>query len=143
LRYFKANINEDLGDLTLVGLGARHSISQYIPLSPVDISAGFFYHNIKLGDILKTNLLSFYAVVGKSFPVINVYGGLAMESNKADINYTFTAFGQQQDISLSVTGKNKFRALAGVGINLLMLHLNVDYNLGHQSILNAGLSFGL
>jgi hypothetical protein len=143
LRYFKAELNKDIGELSLFGIGGRHSISQYIPLSPVDIAVGFFYHKFKIGDIVKSNVYTIHAEAGKSFTVINVYGGLAYESNKATLNYTFDSGFETQEVSLDVTGDNKFRFTAGVGFNFTLFHINVDYSIGKQSVLNAGVSVSL
>ncbi|MBN2367355.1 MAG: hypothetical protein JXL67_14400 [Calditrichaeota bacterium] len=143
LRYFKATLSEDIGDLTLLGLGIRHSLSQYIPLSPLDIAAGFFYHQFKISDIVKSNVTSIHAEVGKSFPVINLYGGMAYETNKATLDYTFDTGIETADVSLDVSGENKFRVILGVGFNFTLLHINLDYNIGQQQVLNAGLSIGL
>jgi len=112
-------------------------------MSPVDIAAGFFYHKFKIGDIVKGNVYTIHAEAGKSFVVVNVYGGLAYESNKAKLEYTFDSGIETGDVSLDVTGDNKFRVTAGVGFNFTLFHINVDYCLGKQSVLNAGLSIGL
>ena len=53
LRYFSADLDdEDLGEFSLTGYGVRHSISQYFPLFPISLSAGFFYQNVSIGDDL-------------------------------------------------------------------------------------------
>lgn len=143
MRFFSANLSEDIGNLSLFGLGARHNISQYIPLSPVDLAAGFFYHNFKIGDIIESHSYIAHAEVSKSFSILELYGGLGYESTTASINYTFDALGQSEDVSIDITGKNKFRTTLGLALNFLMLHLNMDYNIGHQNLVNLGLSFGL
>lgn len=143
VRFASANLGEDVGTLTLYGFGVRHSISQYIPLSPVHIAAGVFYQNFKVGDIIKSDVLSIHAEASKSFLFLELYGGIAYEKNKASVNYTFTALDTDQDISIDITGNNKFRTTLGVAVNLLMLHVHADYNLGNQNIVNAGISIGL
>jgi hypothetical protein len=143
VRYFSSQINSDIGKLTLFGLGARHSLSQYMPLNPVDLAVGFFYHNFKVGDIIKAKSVIAHAEIGKSVLIFDFYGGLGLESSSADINYTLNLFDETNEISINIKGENKFRALIGIGINLLVLHVNVDYNMGHQNLINAGLSIGL
>jgi hypothetical protein len=143
IRYFKVRLNEDVGDLSLFGIGGRHSISQYIPLSPVDIAVGIFYHKFKISDIVESNSLCYHAEVGKSFTMINLYGGLAYESNKAKVHYVFMGPIESEEVNIDFKGKNKFRFTAGLGFNLTLLHVNVDYSLGYQQVLNAGISVGL
>ena len=143
LRYFKARLNEELGDFSLFGIGARHSVSQYFPTLPLDIAAGIFYHKFKISDIVTSNVYCLHAEVGKSLNIMDVYGGLAYEANTARVEYTFDSGVETEDVSIDVTGKNKFRLTAGVGFNFTLFHINLDYNIGNQNVLNAGISLGL
>ncbi len=142
-RYFATKINEDIGNLSLYGFGLRHNINQYIPLFPVDMAAGIFYNNFKVGDIIEAKAFIIHAEVSKSFLLFDLYTGIGYESSKANINYTFDAFGQTQEISLDVRGENKFRTTVGLGFNLLIFHINADYNIGYQKLFNVGVSIGL
>ena len=143
LRYFSTTATEDIGKIELFGYGIRHNISQYLPLSPVDIAAGFGYTRLDVGDIVSASGYILQANVGKKFAVAHVYGGLAYESSQAEINYTFSLNGQNQQINIDVDGKNKFRFTVGAGLNLFFLHLNIDYNIGNVNVVNGGVSFGL
>ncbi len=143
LRYFKAKLNEDIGDISLLGFGVRHSISQYFPLLPVDIAAGVFYHKFQISEIVDSKVYCVHAEVGKSLSIIDVYGGLGLESNKAKVEYTFDSGVGTEQVSIDVSGKNKFRMTAGVGFNFALFHINLDYNLGNQNVVNAGISLGL
>jgi len=143
IRFFKAKLNDDVGDISLFGIGGRHSVSQYIPLSPVDIAAGVFYHKFKIGDIVDSNVLAIHAEVGKSFTIINVYGGLAYEKNDAKAEYTFDSGSVTQDVNVDITGDNKFRLTLGLGFNFGLFHWNVDYNIGNQQVINTGISIGI
>ena len=143
LRYFKARLNEEIGELSLFGIGARHSVSQYFPTLPIDIAAGIFYHKFKISEIVTSNVYCLHAEVGKSLAIMDVYGGLAYEANKAKVEYTFDSGVETADVSIDVTGKNKFRLTAGVGFNFTLFHINLDYNIGNQNVLNAGVSLGL
>jgi len=54
LRIFpKVKISEDIGDLSFWGIGVKHSISQYIPLVPIDLAVQAVYQQMKAGDISK------------------------------------------------------------------------------------------
>jgi len=133
--------DEDFGEFQLFGFGMRHSISQYIPNSPVDIAAGFAYTDLKLGTIIDINQSYFHAEVGKRIPFFQVYGGLGIESNSTDIEYI--PDDSTEEVKLELTGDNKFRVFAGFGIDLAILHISLDYSLGSQQVLNAGVSLGL
>jgi hypothetical protein len=143
LRFFKATINDDIGDVSLFGIGGRHSISQYIPMSPVDIAAGVFYHRFKIGDVVDSDLMAIHAEVGKSLTILNVYGGLAYETTKATADYTFDSGSVNEDVNVDITGDNKFRVTLGLGLSLGLFHWNVDYNIGNQQVINTGISIGI
>ncbi len=143
IRYISATANEDIGEIKLFGYGLRHNISQYFPTLLIDVSAGFGYTKLDVGDILNASATTFHLQAGKSFSVLNLYGGLAYESSSADISYTYTESGTPLDVNIEVDGKNKFRMTFGAGLSLLFLHLNIDYNIGSLNLVNAGLSFGL
>jgi hypothetical protein len=142
IRYFRARLNSNIGDLALFGIGVRHSVSQYFPTLPMDIAAGFFYHKFKIGTIVKSDVYCFHAELGKSFKIVNIYSGLAFESNKAHVEYEFDSTVAAEDVSIDVVGKNKFRITLGVGFNLKLFHINLDYNLGYQNVINTGVSIG-
>ncbi len=133
------------GKLQLFGWGLRHSISQYIPLIPIDIAVQLGFQNFSIKDtagnnVFKASTFAANLEVSKTFAIITLYGGLQVESSKVDINYTFTPSGQSpQSISFSLSGKNKFRALVGLNLGLGPLTINADYNLGSVNAVNAGL----
>lgn len=141
-RYFSTEVFQEIGTIMLAGVGIRHSLSQYFN-SPVDIAIGGAYHTFKVGDIFKNELYTIQLTVGKSFSFIDIYAGGGYESNVADVKYSFTATDEPRTIELRVRGKNRLRALAGINMNLLIFHLNLDYNWGHQQIINVGFSLGL
>ena len=143
LRFFKARVNEDLGDISLFGIGGRHSISQYFPMSPVDIAVGIFYHTFEISDIVTSNVTAIHAEVGKSFTIANIYGGLAYESTKAKVEYTFESGSTVEDVNLDFNGENKFRITLGAGLNFGLFHWNVDYNIGNHQVINTGISIGI
>jgi hypothetical protein len=143
IRFFKARLNDDIGDISLFGIGGRHSISQYIHMSPVDIAAGVFFHKFKIGDVVDSDVLAIHAEVGKSFTTINVYGGLAYETTKAKAEYTFDSGSVTEDVNVDITGDNKFRVTLGLGFNFGLFHWNVDYNIGNQQVINTGISIGI
>lgn len=135
-------INKDVGDITLIGVGLAHSISQYIPLFPIDIAVQGAYQQLKVGSYLKATALNFNVHASKGFIFFAVYGGAGYESFSVDINYTYKSpQGQAQEISFSSKGKNNFRVTAGLKLKLFILDLNVDYSVGKVNVLSAGLGF--
>jgi len=142
VRFIALPLGEDLGRMTLWGFGGRHSISQYIPLSPLDVSMGAFYQKFALGDLMDASLLSVHLVAGKSLPLLNFYGGLGYESCTMHIEYTFVADDIQRQIEFDLEGENRFRATLGVGLDLFLGKVNADLSLGRQTVISVGLGFG-
>jgi len=141
LRYVPSTaINKDLGDFGLLGIGARISLDQFIPVPffPVDITAGAFYQDLKLGPVnIKSNII--HAEVGKSIPFITVYGGFGLESSKLKASYDYTAAdGTVVPVDISVDGENGFRTTVGFRLKLFLLSINADYNIGKYNTYNAG-----
>ena len=139
----------DYGSLQLFGWALRHSISQYIPLIPVDVAVQIGFQNFEIKDtsgnnLLKTSTFAANVEVSKTFAILTLYGGFQIESSKTDVNYTYTytLADQAQEsipISFSVTGKNKSRALLGLDLNLGGLTINADYSIGAVNAATAGI----
>ncbi len=136
-------INDDVGDVNLFGVGLAHSISQYIPLFPINVAIQGAYQQLKVGSYLKATALNFNVHASKSFIFFGVYAGVGYESFTADVNYSYTPPQgvPPQNISFNLKGKNNFRATAGLNLKLFLLDLNVDYSIGKVNVLSAGLGF--
>ncbi len=106
-----------------------------------------------------TNAYTVNLIVGKSLPIISVYGGVGFEGSttnvRVDGNYPYytprmddgdfkrrlNALSDPIDISLD--GTNSLRALAGIRISLPLITFNVDYTLANYSMISAGLGISL
>lgn len=143
IRFIAIPLGEDLGRMLLWGVGAKHSLSQYMPLSPVDLAVGSFYQKFTLGDIMRASLISVYVAASKSLPFITFYGGLGYESCKMHVEYTFEMEDIHRLIEFDSTGKNRFRTTLGIGLRLFVANLNADLSLGRQTVVSIGLGFGI
>lgn len=140
-RYFGYSINDEIGNLQLFSWGIRHSISQYIPLMPLDLAVGFYNQSFRLGDLVESHSWCLNAQASKSILIFTFYGGLGYENSK--MNITYTSEETDEDIDLDLQGSNKVRFNAGVTFNFGPVKLNVDYSLASQSVLTAGLGVGI
>jgi len=140
------DLGEEIGELSLFGIGGRISIDQFIPIPffPLDIATGAFFQNIELGPV-KINSNIIHAEISKSLPVFTLYGGVGLESSTLSASYSFNDPITQtpRDIDISVKGDNKFRGTVGLRMQLLILAINADYNFApYKSVnLGVGLSF--
>lgn len=181
------------GSVGLLGFGIKHGINQWLPgggALPVDISVQFGYTTFNSdagfevlpendpdtynefpastwegqGVELETSATTFNAIVGKTLPIISVYGGVGLESSTTTIaspgSYPLTvpnenynnasdpSFGYPKviervdsPVDIEIEGDNSFRAFAGTRIKLAILQISASYTLSTYSSFNVG--FGI
>lgn len=99
------------------------------------------------------------ALIGKSLPIISVYGGVGYEASTLDLNlngsYPITAPDNPNDpdfeigkykvvqehqdpVALSYEGANSLKAMAGLRIKLAIISINADYTIGNYPVASAG-----
>lgn len=128
--------------ITLWGVGVRHSISQYIYQSPVDIAAGVYFNSFKIGDLMDFKGFAVNAQASKSIKILILYGGFAYESSKMNLKYTSTDPTVPGGVDITLDGANKFRFTLGVGLSLGILKVFADANFGSVTNYSAGIGFG-
>ncbi len=140
----------DLGDsgesLSLFGFGIKHSISQYIPLLPVNIAVQFMYNKLSVSNVMESKNIAFNVHASKSFGLLTLYGGLQYETSSIDFTYVFedpnnVSSLDGQEIKASIDGDNNFRMTVGATFSAAFFVINADYSLGSQSIVTTGISF--
>lgn len=160
-----ADIGDAYGTVELVGVGVKHGINQWLPggaLWPVDLTAMVHYTRFDLDATLDentdqtlnwaSNAWAASVLVGKSLPVVSVYGGLGLESSTTDVdlNGTYTVeneFGGtstvQDPIALRFDARTSLRALAGLRVRLGFFALYAEGTLAEYAsvTVGAGLSF--
>jgi len=145
VRFFSAKLpgeaGKTIGKISLLGYGLQHSISQYIPLFPIDVSAGFFIQNFKIGDpvFLKCNTLNIGLQASKSLSVLTLFGGVNLENGTMNVNYTMA--GTPLKIDFDMKAKSAVRFHAGLGFNLLVLNVNAAAYFGPR--ISGALSVGV
>lgn len=128
--------------ISMWGIGARHSISQYLPSVPVDLAAGIFYDSFTAGDLINFKGLVLSAQASKSFSILTLYGGLAYESSKLNLSYTSTDPTVPASVDIQLDGANKFRFTGGLSLSLGFLKLFADANFGTVTCFSGGIGFG-
>ena len=141
IRYLPSISLGDDEDLSMFGIGLKHNISRYIPLSPVDISVQFLYNTLKITGVMDITAYALNAHASKSFGLLTVYGGLQYESSTFNDPSNTDPVKQGTEIKVSIDGDNNFRATIGTSVKLAVIVFNVDYSIGVQSVLCGGLSF--
>ncbi len=126
---------------TLWGIGAQHSVSQYLPVIPFDVAGHVFYSKFTFGDLIDVSALSIGVDASKSFSILTLYGGLAWEKSTMKIGYTSTG-ANPTSISVDLDGANSFRFMLGLDLGLGFFHLFGDANFGSVTNFSAGIGFG-
>jgi hypothetical protein len=134
--------DEDFPDLTMFGIGVQHSVSQYIPGLPVDVSVGGSFNSLKFGDIVDLSSTSFGVNVGRSFGLFGVSGGIVSDGGTMNLTYTSTdpSAPGSVDVDLDVDRSLRFRA--GAALNLGFIRFFGDAAFGNITSYAAGLRFG-
>ena len=144
----KYELSKDVGDVGFWGVGLKHSISQYIPLVPIDIAVQGVYQSLYVGDIIELSNLAFNAEISKKLLMWTLYGGLGYEQTKLKAEYETEIMvydgvdsfeSQPLDIDFEIDGDNNFRTTFGIRYSLLLLKLNVDYTISKYNVFNAGI----
>ncbi|MBN2355485.1 hypothetical protein JXO59_05190 [candidate division KSB1 bacterium] len=145
LRYFMAELGDsEIGKLSLTGIGLRHSIDQYIPLSPVHLAVGVFWQKIELGDeLLSFSTLHIGAQVSRSFGLFELYGGIGYDNSSVKLQYSYNTGSEDLDIDLDMDGDNGLQVTAGFGFNLFILHISGDCTIGTRTAYCLSTSIGL
>lgn len=136
-------------DLTMLGIGVAHSISQYIPLFPIDFAVQALYNNVKVSGIMKLNNYAFNIHASKTLGPLTPYIGLQYENTSLDLDYTIKGdplsgdplLRSDQHIAMTLEGTNHFRTTVGAALKLAVLVFNADFSFSSQPVASAGLTF--
>jgi len=144
VRYIAVDLEDnDIGDLSLLGFGARHSISQYFPLLPIDLSLGIFLQNLKIGDdLVKLSTLHIGLQASRGFGPLAVYAGIGRDQTQAELNYTYQGGAESSAVSFEFDGDNGLQTTLGAALNLGVLFLNGDMTFGQRQAYSVGLFLG-
>lgn len=142
VRYIALDVGDaEIGDLSLIGLGARHSISQYFENSPVDLAGGIFWQQFKLGDdLIDATGFSVGVQGSRQYGVVEPYLGLSYDTFSMTVDYESEAVGEA--LSVDFDGVSSLHITAGLGLNLSYLHLHGEISSASQTSFAFGLSVG-
>ena len=144
MRYFAYEVGDsEIGNIELFGIGFRHSLSQYLLVSPVHFSFGAFWQSVKLGeDLIAFDTVHLGFQASRGFGPLNIYGGLGLDQSSASIKYEFVDAQQTHTISYDMEGDDGVGITLGVGLNILPFNLTGDITFGTRTVYSLGLFFG-
>lgn len=134
----------EIGDFSLFGIGARHSISQYWEDAPVDLAAGLLYQDLGLGDkLIDTSALTVGVQASRRFyTVLEPYAGISLDRFRMSVDYKYEDTSPPTRLKLDYDPTSNMRFTAGLGLNLSLLHVQGEVNFADQTSLLVGLSVG-
>jgi hypothetical protein len=132
---------EDFPDLSILGIGVQHNLSQYLKL-PVDLTIGGSFNSLKFGDIVDLSSTSFGLNVGRSFGLLGVSGGLQSDGGTMNLTYTSNDPNAPGSVDVDLDVKRAMRFRAGASLNLGFIRLFGDAAFGDVTSYAAGLRLG-
>lgn len=145
LRWFDGDFGDaDIGSVSLFGFGLRHSISQYVPASPVALAGSFTYQTFTIGDdLVDFSQTSFGVQASKRFPIVEPYAGLALHRSSMEAEYEFTGGGASETIQVDFEDQTSVQLAVGATLHLTLLKLSAEIAFGDQTTYSLGLGLGI
>ncbi|HKK71527.1 MAG TPA: DUF6588 family protein [Candidatus Krumholzibacteria bacterium] len=145
VRFFTGEFgDDDIGDISLFGIGLRHSVSQYVPASPVSIAASVMYQTFEIGDgLVDFSQTSLGVQASRRFPVVEPYAGLALHMSSMSSEYEFDATGDPETLEVDFDDETNVQLTLGATLHLLVFRLNGELGVGDQTTYTLGLSLGI
>jgi hypothetical protein len=146
LRWARGDFGEDaqIEEIEFFGIGARHSISQWMPNLPLDVSVHVLHQSLDIDeDFIEARALTIGATGGKSFGMLAAYAGLSYDSIDLDARYEATVGGEPETVDLDLEKASTARFSLGATARLGFVHLNGEVHLSDQTSFGVGLGLGL
>jgi hypothetical protein len=145
IRYLPAQNISDVGQISFWGAGVQHSLSQYIPLIPLNLAAQIAYQSLTIGDHFDAKALSIGIQASKKVLIVTIYGGVAYERCTMTLSYNYVdpVTSQAKNLSVDFTGANTIRATIGASVTFLFFKVNADYSFGKIPVGSVGIGVGL
>lgn len=136
-RYFTFELDNNLGKVSMLGLGFRHAINPYFKSIPIDLSVGYFYHQFKDKPYLVHDAHLFTLHLGKSGKIWSAQLIGAIQSSNTDVEYQYTRNGETKvnKIQLSNSKTMAVELSAAIRLAIINIHSSIQYS---ESLTVAG-----
>jgi hypothetical protein len=134
--------DSDLKSFKYYGIGGQHSVSQWFPTLPVDLAAGAFYQDFKLGDdTVRLKALQLNLTASRQFGILQPYAGLGYDTIRLDV-HAVDADEPANSVSLSLERRSNAHLTLGLLARLRVLALYGEFNAGAGTGFALGLDLG-
>lgn len=139
-RYLTLELGDtELGHFNYFGIGAQHSISQWVKTLPVDVAAGIFFHSFDIGDdVLQSSAYHLNLTASRQFRFLQPYLGLGLDSIKSDVAYE-----DEDDPELSVYVALERHTNAHLSLGVAAKAPGVSAFVEFNAAAGTGFAFGL
>lgn len=143
-RFISLDLSDnEIGHFSLWGIGAQHSISQYVKLLPVDLAVGAFYQQFRIGDndLVKVNTFAVNATGSKRFGMFEPYVGVGLDNLSMEANYTDS--NTNQSVHVSFDSSTDFHLTGGAQLVFPVVRIHAEGNIAATNGVAVGLTFGI
>lgn len=139
---------KEIGDINLLGLGMKYDISDLLPATVPDLylSAQAIYQTLNVCKWLRSATFGMNVQASKdiAFLPLGIYAGIGFEITSLKIKTDYIPdIGSYGIGDVSIEGENKFRLTIGLSLNLTILNVHADYNIGTYDSIAGGLMVAL
>jgi hypothetical protein len=133
---------DEIGEITLFGVGIKYGLSDLISLPDFDLSlsAQASYHVLRVSNWLNTGTFGMNVQASKDLPFLplGLYTGVGYEATSMTMSTDeISGVGENAVGDVKLNGENGLRILLGISIHVYYLTFNIDYNISEYD------SFGL
>jgi hypothetical protein len=143
-RYIAADLGDsELGDFSCFGIGAQHSISQWIPSLPLDVAVGLFFHSFDIGDdLISASARQLNLTASKEFGVLQPYAGIGYDSIETDVKCEDEDV-PESSIAVTLEKESHMHLTLGVLVRLSVVAAFFEFNSAEASGFAFGVDFGM
>jgi hypothetical protein len=144
--------DNELGDISLMGFGVRHSISQYFPNATWNAAGGFMWTRLKAGknkagnDMFKTTAWTLGAEGSKIYTkgpaTFEPYLGLSLDYESSEVQYESEASDNGTLTDLNFDASYAVRLSVGLLLHFKYVAGKAEFNLGKRRGVVFALGFG-
>lgn len=136
--------SDDFEKIEFLGLGVRHSLSQYFEDFPVELAASVMYQTFKVrDDLIDGKAFAFGAQASKEYGMLEPFASLTLDTWSNSTRFTANEGTEDEEIrNLDFDSKSNLHLALGTSANLSFMRLWGAVNMAGKFGWNAGLSFG-
>jgi hypothetical protein len=141
VRYIALDLGDsEIGDFKYFGIGAQHSISQYLMDPPVDVAVGFLTQTFEVGDVVKAKATQINVTASKQYTYFQPYVGVGLDTIQTDAEYDADDPDDSFDVSLDRETDPRFTA--GVTAEVQYFSVFFEISSAAATSIAVGLSIG-